>query len=585
VINCGTLNAGTDPDDAASPKYALYLRPDFVGRDENISVTINGGIINGNVYAFDGGVGTFKTFDITGGTFNGSFVALGDADPNPPAISGGTFSTDVSDFCKEGFICKANSDGTYGVEKNPAHGKVAKIGDAYYATLEEAFKAATEGCTIEILADVTISGKWDCRDYVANGSHSQFKESVTINGNGHTIKFTGTVSDGNWNTIFRFEENATVKNLTVDISEATGAQRVISAKKSLTVDGLSIIGSARYGIIFGEGASAEDLAAAEIVVENSTLTGTRRAISDNEGGKDVKSVVITDNALNANVYASASESIVFNNNTAAGEVDLRSYAADNVLSVEAKGNTLTAGVKNYIYAKTADAQVEFTTKYPIRGEVAYRAYIEDSASREAIKVDLQNIYAKNSVVVKLYDANGNLLITTTLKAGGFEGEYLTTNIVLAGTASGSWDTVIHAENLTVANVPTKAELWIDGALLDTFEPILGNPTDAAAYQLPAYLALDSVYKEAKIGDTYYATIADAIAAAQAGDEVFIFAGDYAQDLNINKDITVVGETTDTGYQLVAIFGRVNITADGATVKGLYVYDDETAMYQPCRAGI
>jgi len=241
---------------------------------------------------------------------------------------------------------------------------VASVGGVNYATLEEAFKAATEGCTIEILADVVIDGKWDCRDYATNGSHSQFKESVTINGNGHTIKFTGTISDNNWNTIFRFEENATVNNLTVDISEATGAQRVISAKKSLTVNGLTIIGSAKYGVIFGEGASAADLAAAEIVITDSTLTGTRRAISDNEGGKDVKSVTITDNTLKANVYASASDSIIFNNNVANGEVDLRSYAAENVLSVEAKDNTLTAGVKNYIYANTIDAQVEFTAQRP-----------------------------------------------------------------------------------------------------------------------------------------------------------------------------------------------------------------------------
>jgi len=241
---------------------------------------------------------------------------------------------------------------------------VAKIGETTYATLEEAFKAATADCTIEILADVVVDYKWDCRDYATNGSHSQFKESVTINGNDHTIKFTGTINDNNWNTVFRFEENATVNNLTIDISEATGAQRVITAKKSLTVDDLTIIGSAKYGIIFGEGASATDLAATEIVIENSTLTGTRRAISDNEGGKDVKSIVITGNTLNANVYVSASESIVFNNNTAAGEVDLRSYTADTALAVEAKGNTLNTAAENYILAKTIDAQDEFDTAHP-----------------------------------------------------------------------------------------------------------------------------------------------------------------------------------------------------------------------------
>ena len=236
---------------------------------------------------------------------------------------------------------------------------VAAIGEVEYTSLEDAFKAATSGCTIEILSDVTVDSKWDCR-YTG----AKFTVPVTINGNGKTIKFTGSVNDNNWNTVFRFEENAAVNNLTVDISSATGAQRVISAKKSLAVDGLNIIGEARYGVIYGEGASAADLAATEIVVKNSTLGGTRRALSDNEGGKDVKSVEITGNTFKANVYVSASESIAFNNNTVAGETDLRSYAADNVLDVQAQGNTLTAGKKNYIYAKTIEAQTEFATKNP-----------------------------------------------------------------------------------------------------------------------------------------------------------------------------------------------------------------------------
>ena len=236
---------------------------------------------------------------------------------------------------------------------------VAKIGETPYATLESAFKAATSGCTIDILLDVTVDYAWDARK-----TGGKFTVPVTINGNGNTIKFTAEIKDNNWNTVFRFEENATVKNLTVDIANATGAQRVISAKKSLNVDGLTIVGTAKYGIIFGEGANATDLAATEIVVKNSILNGTRRAISDNEGGKDVKSVVITGNTLKANAYISASESIEFNNNTANGEVDLRSYTAENVLSVEAKGNTLTEGVKNYIYAKTIDAQDEFETENP-----------------------------------------------------------------------------------------------------------------------------------------------------------------------------------------------------------------------------
>ena len=321
--------------------------------------------------------GEFSGSDVGTGTLivkNGANVTMGKITKANIVIDAtGMAAGDVIDFTADlsaltGTIEVQNNDK---LEAEIVDGKivlkvkpVASINGQGYATLEDAFKAATEGCVIEILTDVVVDYKWDCRDYATNGSHSQFKESVTINGNSHTIMFTGAISDGNWNTVFRFEENATINNLTIDISEATGALRVITAKKSLTVDDLTIIGSARYGIIFGEGATATDFAVAEIVIRNSTLTGTRRAISDNEGGKDVKSIVITGNTLNANVYASASESIVFNNNTAASEVDLRSYTADTALTVEAQGNTLNTAVKNYILAKTITAQDEFAIEHP-----------------------------------------------------------------------------------------------------------------------------------------------------------------------------------------------------------------------------
>ncbi|MBE6571322.1 MAG: hypothetical protein E7656_03610 [Ruminococcaceae bacterium] len=85
---------------------------------------------------------------------------------------------------------------------------------------------------------------------------------------------------------------------------------------------------------------------------------------------------------------------------------------------------------------------------------------------------------------------------------------------------------------------------------------------------------DGAYKvvraTAKIGDVCYASINEAIAAAQPGETVTIFAGAYTQNLNINKAITVVGETDADGNNLVNITGKLNITADGATVKNLNV---------------
>ena len=361
---------------------------------------------------------------------------------------------------------------------------VAMIGETGYATLEEAFKAATAGCTIEILADVTIDYKWDCRDYVTNGSHSQFKESVTINGNGHTIKFTGTISDGNWNTVFRFEENATINNLTIDISEATGAQRVISAKKSLTVDGLTIVGSAKYGIIFGEGASAADLAATEIVIKNSTLTGTRRAISDNEGGKDVKSVVIDNNKLNANVYVSASESVEFKNNKVEnGYVDIRSYAENNTLQVTATDNTLKENTdNNYNYIKAGGnitAQSEFkkalkgsgTAKDPYQiGSVEDLIFFRDSVNAGETKYNAEGVYVVLTADIDLEGIDWSVNIGDDCNAtfdGIFDGkDHTISNLTSTETAQKSDGYICTGLFGAIAGNAVIKNLIIDGAIIN-----------------------------------------------------------------------------------------------------------------------
>ncbi len=75
---------------------------------------------------------------------------------------------------------------------------------------------------------------------------------------------------------------------------------------------------------------------------------------------------------------------------------------------------------------------------------------------------------------------------------------------------------------------------------------------------------------AKIGNAAYPTINEAIVAAQKDETVTILAGEYTQDLNINKAITVEGERNDQGENLVNITGKLNITADGATAKNLNV---------------
>ncbi len=248
---------------------------------------------------------------------------------------------------------------------------VAMIGDVKYSSLQEAFTAATSGCTIEILSNVTIDEAWDNR-YTG----TKFTVPVTINGNDNKLTFKGTVSDGgNYHSVFRFQADATVKNLTIDLANATADNnrvRAISSSANLVVEECSFIGNNNVNnaraIIFGEGAGA-NVGNLEISITNSVFINWKRGITDNENAQDVKTVTITGNTLTSSaVYVSAKETVTFTDNTVSGAyVNIRSYSDENNLSVTATGNTLEENTENnynYIYAKNIEAQEEFVTKNP-----------------------------------------------------------------------------------------------------------------------------------------------------------------------------------------------------------------------------
>ena len=235
-------------------------------------------------------------------------------------------------------------------------GAVAMIAGVRYPTIQDAFKAATSGCTITLIDNVTIADAWDCR-YTG----SKFTLPVTINGNGKKITFTGAVDDKNWNTIFRFEDEATVRDVTIDVSAATGVQRVITSKLDITVDNVTIIGSdtTKYGVIFGEGAG-DAISGVVATVTGSTFENCAKGVADNQNAQDAKSVTITGSTFkDSDVSISASESVTFTSNTMAdGYVNITSYSAENNLNVVAKGNTLAGNGANDYNALNAGGTVQ-----------------------------------------------------------------------------------------------------------------------------------------------------------------------------------------------------------------------------------
>ena len=195
---------------------------------------------------------------------------------------------------------------------------------------------------IYIAADIIISENWDARE-------AKPSVPVMIDGLGHTLKFTNTIDDKNYSSVFRFENDAVVKNLKFDLSEAVGTSnrfRAISAKTNLTVDNCEFIGNPSVtntrGIIFGEGHPSNTFYDATVSITNCNFVNWRRGITDNENATDVKEVLINNNNFdNANVGISAYEKITFNGNKMyQADVNITSYTASCDVTVQALENSL-----------------------------------------------------------------------------------------------------------------------------------------------------------------------------------------------------------------------------------------------------
>ena len=331
-----------------------------------------------------------------------------------------------------------------------------------------------------------------------------------------------------------------------------------------------------------------------------TITGGEHGINGSElvikNGSNVSISNGTGRAITLNKFdASIAGSNVTISNMDEGGIR---YKTANTLTVDASSTlsetTAHADVDN---AKLNDKVVrgtesqmstvkveggETTVINPVSGQVAYRAYIEDSESREAVKVDLQNVNALSSLAVKLYDANGNLLTTTTYRAGAVERPgYLTCNIVLWGEASSSWGTTIHADELTVENIPYKIELVVDDNVIHAFDNALGAGTSTD--ETAKYIALDCVLDipVAKVGNKEYYTIDKAVANWTNNTTLTLLA-----NVTLSKAIEIKSEETHTldlgtftmtaaeGYNAIEImpatnrYGKFTINADATNPGGI-----------------
>ena len=102
-------------------------------------------------------------------------------------ISGGTFSSDVSDYCVSGYEPVKGEDGNYTVEDH----RVAEVDGVVYTSLADAIAIATNGQTVKLLNDVDLPG-----NVVIN-------KSITLDLNGKKIYNTTDI----WHDADENDEN------------------------------------------------------------------------------------------------------------------------------------------------------------------------------------------------------------------------------------------------------------------------------------------------------------------------------------------------------------------------------------------
>ena len=365
------------------------------------------------------------------------------------------------------------------------HG-VAKIGNNYYDDLSSALNAITSGCTLEILTDITIASDWDCRN-----TGAKIGVPVTINGNGKTIEFTGKIYDANWNTLFRFEDVATVKNLTLDASAATDIQRGITFKTSVTVDNCTLIGNgttARYAVIVGEGATAIGDVTANIT--NSTFKDWIKGVTDNMNGQDMKEFAVTGCTFdNTDVIISAYEKVTFtgNNMSSNSYVNISSYSVPNNVSVTANDNTnLAANTEteyNQIAAPLANINAQDGFLTPV-AEAGGKYYVTLQGAVDGV-ADSGTITLLSDIELAAQDAQE--LFKPTYNRESYCGVYIpddkTVVLELNGKTVSYLDTKDDVDNVMVMNL---GNLTINDNSAEktgkiTYKPVAGSSTYSKFY--------------------------------------------------------------------------------------------------------
>ena len=417
-------------------------------------LTINGGTFtaanngNGSLFGYNSGTKKGGNFVITSGAFNGT-VAISEAYPYKPEITGGTFSEDVSDYLPSGM--EQDDKGNI-IVKDTA---VAKVGTVFYATLEDAIVAAgNELSTITLLKDTsenitipeTANIVLDLNGNVLSGGTATRKAAVTNNG-------TLTIKDskGNGGTIKR-EDNGAQGYYTIDnqgtmtiesgrIENKTGPMPNGSSLIRNAGNGKEAVLNINGGEIYQNGFIAVknddqgflNITGGKISTSGDTATNTASAV------QNWSKAVISGGEINGTVWTGTwskdfpdSKTEIRENAVINGQITARvegNGAGEKKPVVEISGGTLN--VPKWSVGKDGST-VSITGGKLNYGDGTVMNYISDTADKKVTIVLKENtkitsekageVVFEAPAGVKVENGTSNVTITVTTPSGTFEVE-------------------------------------------------------------------------------------------------------------------------------------------------------------------
>ena len=204
--------------------------------------------ITGGTFTAKSGNAAIKAYDWKNNTAS-DFTAS-----DKVAVSGGTFSSDVSAYVPNGYIYNGE---TNTVEQLTVNNAVAKIEDTPYKTLAAAVAAAQDGDTITLLKDTIGSGIGTYKDPKKDlqGNDQIAAKGFTIDFNQHTYsvdrpavgskKYETQGFHLEWKGFVETTPNITLKNGTLNVAEQhdPNLKLLIQNYCNLTLDNMTVDGT------------------------------------------------------------------------------------------------------------------------------------------------------------------------------------------------------------------------------------------------------------------------------------------------------------------------------------------------------